>query len=83
MPVSRHAITAIKANTGFLDFHRKEDEKSVAGITLDTPTAMPIIVMLSPYDRLFKKKKISGGSPIKLFAQISFFDLPSITDFKR
>ena len=23
MPVSRHAITAIKANTGFLDFHRK------------------------------------------------------------
>ena len=23
MPVSRHAITAIRANTGFLDFHRK------------------------------------------------------------
>ena len=23
MLVSRHAITAIKANTGFLDFHRK------------------------------------------------------------
>ena len=23
MPVSTHAITAIRANTGFLDFHRK------------------------------------------------------------
>ena len=39
----------------------KVSEKKVAGTTLETPIAMPIIVMLSPMAGLVKKNTMSGG----------------------
>ena len=42
------ANTADIANTGFLERHRKYEAQKTAGITLNTPNAMPKMVMLSP-----------------------------------
>ena len=42
------ANTADIANTGFLERQRKYEAQKTAGITLNTPNAIPRMVMLSP-----------------------------------
>ena len=53
---------------------------NVAGTTLETPIAMPIMVMLSPTVGLVRKNKISGAGFRPIPCQIWSTLLPSMTD---